>query len=150
MPVYVTSYLLPRNNAKWYVLEDLYLRGGFRVVANVAERDSMHASVKKARMVVITADDGIVWQLQPDNRTWAEFRTKSLYFPFYTHDQAEPSDKWAIVHNKDTKYLTYIVYDADGQQILPNEAVIVDTNTLELRFNTPVAGHAILTIAEQS
>lgn len=150
MPVNVTSYLLPRNGAKWFVMEDIYLRGGFRVVANVAERDTIHASSKKARMVVITADDGIIWQLQPDNRTWAEFRTKSLYFPFFTHDQPDPDESWTVAHGKDTKYFSYTLFDESGKQVIPNEVVIVDSNTVEFQFHVPIAGHATLTFAEQS
>ncbi len=150
MAVNVSSFLLPRNGAKWFVLEDIYLRGGFRIVANLEERNTIHASSKKARMVVITADDGKVWQLQPDMLTWAEFRTKSTYFPFFTHDQVEASDKWSVQHNKDTSYFSYTLFDGEGNQVIPGSVKIVDSNTIEFGFSIPITGHVTLSFAELS
>lgn len=150
MAVSLASFLLPVAGQKFFLMEDIYLRGGLRIVPTLADRDSMHASVRKVRMIVITADDGKIWQLQPDNRTWAELRTKTTYFPFYTHDQNTPSTTWTVTHGKDTKYFSYTMFDADGFQIMPNEVQIVDTNTVVFEFNTPVAGHLTLSFAESS
>jgi len=150
MAVNVSSFLLPRNGAQWFVLEDIYVRGGFRIVANLEARAAIHASSKKARMVVITADDGKVWQLQPDMVTWAEFRTKSTYYPFFTHDQPEASEKWTVQHNKDTQYFSYTLFDGEGEQIIPGGVRIVDPNTIEFSFSIPVSGHVTLTFAELS
>lgn len=150
MAVSLSSFLIPISGAKFYLLEDLYLRGGFRIVANVKERNTMHASVKKPRMVVITADDGKVWQLQPDNVTWAEFRTKTSYFPFHTHDEPDPKSTWVVTHNKDTKYFSYTIFASDGEQIFPDRVVQVDMNTVEFHFHMPVSGHVTLAFAEQN
>lgn len=150
MAVQIASFLLPIGNQKFFLLEDIYLRGGFRVVPSVTERNAIHPSTKKVRMVVVTADDGKIWQLQPDNSTWAELRTKTSYFPFFTHDQPQPANKWVVSHGKDTKYFSYTMFDADGVQVFPNEAVIVNSNTVEFRFHVPVAGHVTLAFAESS
>lgn len=150
MPVYLSTFLLPINNGKIFLLEDLYLRGGFRVVANITERNALHITTKKARMVVITADDGKIWQLQPDNSTWAELRTKTTYFPFFTYDAPTPLDTWTVRHNKDTKYFSYTLFDLEGNQIFPDTVKQVDSNTVEFSFSIPVAGHVTLTFAEQS
>ena len=150
MAVSIASFLLPIGGQKFFLLEDIYLRGGFRVVASVTERNAIHPSTKKVRMVVVTADDGKIWQLQPDNSTWAELRTKTSYFPFFTHDQPTPSDRWTVSHGKDTKYLAYTIFDADGSQVFPNEARIVDSNTIEFEFHVPIAGHVTLNFAESS
>lgn len=150
MAVSLSSFLIPSSGAKFYLLEDLYLRGGFRIVANVNERNTLHPSVKKVRMVVITADDGKIWQLQPDNSTWAELRTKTTYFPFFTQDIPVASNKWTVVHGKDTKYFTYTIFASDGQQIEPDSVIQVDSNTVEFNFIIPVSGHVTLTFAEQS
>lgn len=150
MAVSLSSFLIPSNGGKFFLLEDIYLRGGFRIVPTAEARNTMHASVKKPRMVVITADDGKVWQLQPDNKTWTEFRTKTDYFPFHTHDQPEPAETWVVEHYRDTPYLMYTLFDDGGYQIHPDEVVQIDWNVLEFRFNSPVAGHATLSFAEQS
>ena len=150
MAVSVASFLVPRNNGKFSLLEDIYLRGGFRIVGNVDERNTMHPSVKKARMVVITADDGRVWQLLPDMQTWAEFRAKTNYFPFFTHDQPDPDTVWQISHNRDSKYFSYTLFDDTGEQVIPDKVVITGGNTVEFHFNVPVGGHATFTFAEQS
>ncbi len=150
MAVTMSSFLTPPTGQRFFLLEDVYLRGGFRIVPTIADRNSMHASVKKARMVVITADDGKIWQLQPDNVTWAELRTKTTYFPFFTHDQREPVDTWMVVHGKDTKYFSYTLFADDGEQVFPDKVLIVDSNTLEFKFSVPMAGHVTLSFAEQS
>lgn len=150
MPVFLSSYLLPVNNGKIYLLEDLYLRGGFRIVANLEARNTLHVSTKKPRMVVITADDGKIWQLQPDNTTWAELRTKTTYFPFFTFDVPVPTDTWIVRHNKDTKYFSYTLFDSTGNQIFPDTVKQTNSNTVEFSFSIPVAGHVTLAFAEQS
>ncbi len=150
MAIEISSFLIPRNSQKFFLLEDVYLKGGFRIVASVAERDALHASTKKSRMVVVTADTGTIWQLQPDLRTWAEFRSKSDYFPFFVHDQFDAASTWTIEHAKDNQYLTYSVFTYDGEQIYPDEAAQQDTNTLVLKFNVPVSGYATVSFAEMS
>ena len=150
MPVFMSSFLLPPNNGKIYLLEDLYIRGGLRIVANLEARNTLHVSTKKARMVVITADDGKIWQLQPDNVTWAELRTKTTYFPFFTFDAPLPLDKWVVKHNKNTKYFSYTLFDIEGNQIFPDKVVQTDSDTVEFSFAIPVAGHVTLAFAESS
>lgn len=154
MPVNVSSFLLPRNNQQWYIVEDIYLRGGLRIVANAQARDSIHVSSKKPHMLVITADDGRIWQLQPDNQTWADFRPKTQYFPFFTYDQPDAAKTWRVEHNRNTKYFNFTLFQKTGESsselVMPDAVRIVDDNVLEFDFNVPIAGHVTLTFAEMS
>jgi hypothetical protein len=74
MAIQVASFIVPKNNNTWYVLEDKYLKGGLRVVANVTERNNIDSLSRKAAMLVITQDDKKVWQLNADLSTWTEFK----------------------------------------------------------------------------
>lgn len=55
MPVYVASTLVPKNNGTYALLDDKYLKGGFRVVANEAALQTMDPSVFKADMIAFVS-----------------------------------------------------------------------------------------------
>ena len=66
MPITVASNLIPRSSGKWPVLEDVYVRGGIRVVTNAAARDAIYADAQartglKIGMLLVTADDQKLW-----------------------------------------------------------------------------------------
>lgn len=51
---------------------------------------------------------------------------------------------WNVVHNKNSLRPTVTIYDVTNHQVLPDEVVIVDANTIQVLFNTPLAGRAII------
>lgn len=146
MPVYMPTFLLPTNGAKFYLLEDTYVRGGLRIVANEAERLGTHMSSRKIGMLALQVDTGTIWQLKTLTR-WAEFKTKTDYFPFHPHEQAEPDTVWRIAHGKGNSFITYTVFDSEGEQVYPDRALIVSEDEVELHFLMPISGHATLTFA---
>lgn len=138
MPISLTSYLTPKNGAKWFLLEDIYLRGGFRVVATVAERDTLHASTKKVGMLVAVLEDGKIWKLTASS-TWEEF--KQAVSNSYTHVQQVAAPVWEIVHGRNCEFFTYNVFDEQKHMVFPNEIHIVDSNTIQIEFAMPMSGH---------
>lgn len=88
MAIQVSSYIIPKNSNTFFVLEDKYLKGGLHVVQNTAERDAIDRLNIKGGMLVVTALDNKIWQLQswpdefnanpalrtpPATLTWTEF-----------------------------------------------------------------------------
>jgi hypothetical protein len=71
MPINIASYLLPRAGNSYALLEDTYLKGGFRIVADLAARDAIDATARKAGMYVVTNVDNVMYRLNPDLTTWA-------------------------------------------------------------------------------
>jgi hypothetical protein len=66
--------LAPTNPS--FILEDKYIRGGVRMVADTAARDQLATTSPahlKAGMLVVTQDDLKIWQLGTDLTTWTEF-----------------------------------------------------------------------------
>jgi hypothetical protein len=142
MPIQVSSNLIPKSGAKWPVVEDVYIKGGLRVVADAAARDSIYldATAKlglKNGMLLVTASDNKLWQYQGLG-VWTAFKSSATY----TFQKATPAAEWDIVHNLNSTFFTYTVFDADGYQILPSECHIVDVNNLVVYFSAPIAGHA--------
>jgi len=142
VPIYVASNLVPRNSAKWPVVEDTYLRGGMRVVADTVARDAIYADAAarqglKLGMLLVTASDNKVWQYTAIN-TWTELKKSSIK----TYSFSVPGTVWNIPHNTGSTNFTYTVFDVDGFQILPNECQILDVNNLRLTFLEVVAGTA--------
>jgi hypothetical protein len=68
MPIRILDTLKPQNDADFPVVEDTDMSGGFRVVADTAERDAIPAARKKVGMVVRIGNtnnhyswDGAAW-----------------------------------------------------------------------------------------
>lgn len=74
MPVQVASNLIPKNNARWFVTEDKYIKGGWQIVADQAERDTIPEENRKAGMVVHIQSDRSNWQLSYDLVTWIDLQ----------------------------------------------------------------------------
>ena len=74
MAVQLASFLVPKGGNSFFLLEDIYFRGGLRLVPTTAERDTLHSSTRKAGMLVITQSDNKIWQLDADLQTWKEFQ----------------------------------------------------------------------------
>lgn len=55
MPLSPSSYFVPPS-AIPFLVEDKYVRGGFRIVATIAERDAIHVAARKVGMRVLVAD----------------------------------------------------------------------------------------------
>ena len=55
-----------------YIMEDLDLKGGIRVVTDISARDAIKKSARKAGMLVVTADTFQIWQLQQDMNAFVE------------------------------------------------------------------------------
>lgn len=143
MPITVSSFIVPKNGNKWYVLEDTYLKGGLRVVANEEERLSIHPASRKARMLAIDIDTGLIWQLSADLVTWTSFKIDANSVA-YTHLQPQAATTWTITHNKNCRYFTYSIWDSAGKTFIPGEITIVDTNTVTVDCLMAVAGHITL------
>lgn len=69
----VTAPIVPYSETDIYPThDDLYGRGGYRVVDNIAARDAIPAARRKAGMLVRTLDTNIVWVLGIDLQTWTQ------------------------------------------------------------------------------
>ena len=72
MPIFPASFFMPPPPNQWFLLEDKFLRGGFRVVADQAEMNAIHASSRKSGMYVITSADNKLYRMAPDLVTFNE------------------------------------------------------------------------------
>ncbi len=72
MPINMAAYLLPSSPFIPYLLEDVYFKGGYRCVADIAARDKIHRYAKKVGMKVYVQADDKVYKLGLDGKTWEE------------------------------------------------------------------------------
>lgn len=54
----------------FYGMQDVYLRGGLRVVSNTSERDALPVSLRYPGMLALTRDNGALWRLNDDLSNW--------------------------------------------------------------------------------
>jgi hypothetical protein len=71
---------MPKNGNSYYLLEDTYIKGGFRAVADKAERDAIDSTALKPGMFVVTTDTGSVFKLE-NNMSWSQVPLNSV-FPY--------------------------------------------------------------------
>ena len=77
MAIQVVSFLIPTNGNTFSVLEDKYLKGGFRSVSITSDLNSLDSTVLKEGMVVVTNDTGFLWKLGSDLTTWSRLEMGS-------------------------------------------------------------------------
>lgn len=127
MPVSVTTFFLPAHAGVPFILEDLYLRGGFKVFSTIEDRDNSHPFSRKPGMLCYTADEDTYFKLMPDRITWEEFKTggegglkaEDIAEPLYINDDGKLSLRESAVLPKIN----------DSNQIL----VTTNQNTVEWR-----------------
>lgn len=68
----LSSNLAPKAGGTFYLLSDIYLQGGFRVLSTTAERDAIDDSCRKQGMLVYTIDSSKYYRLNSDLVSWTE------------------------------------------------------------------------------
>ena len=146
MPVQLASFLIPRNSAKWFLLEDVYFKGGYRALPTVADRDAIHSSCLKVGMLVRTNDTGQTWRYAGSVEGWV-LQPLGAGAVTAVHEQTEPAESWVFNHGKNSRFFTYAAFDASGRIMVPDDVKIINVNTVELTWIVPVSGHVTLTFA---
>jgi hypothetical protein len=62
----------------------------------------------------------------------------------YEHIQVTASMTWTVAHNHNTNRIQWSIYDASNRAIMPDDVLILNTNTVVVTFTEPVAGRAVL------
>lgn len=145
MAIQVASSIVLKGGSKGPVVEDLYIRGGVRVVANIAARNALYTNVTarntlKLGTLALTLDDLRLW-LYSNVNTWVEYKPSAMF----SFRQEVAASEWLINHGKNSSRLTYSIFSLDGYQLVPDTFRIVDNNNLIVQFLEPVAGE--ITIA---
>lgn len=65
----------------------------------------------------------------------------------YTHYQTLPAAIWTVTHAGESENVSVQVYDENDRQIIPNEVIIIDDQSLEIHFDgIPISGKAQLVL----
>lgn len=145
MPIQVASSLIPKGGALWPILDDKYIVGGARVVADAAAMNTLYTNAVtraglKIGMLLVTQSDKKLWMYMGSGQ-FAEYKANLML----TFTQETPLDVWAIQHNAGSQNLTYTVFDDTNTQVFPDTFQIIDDNNLMLSFLMPLSGR--ITIA---
>ncbi len=70
----ISTFFTLADTNPLYVVEDKFIRGGCRIVTDIAARDELLTKIYhiKAGMLVVTQNDNKLWQLGTDLLTWTE------------------------------------------------------------------------------
>ena len=69
MPIPLIAEIVPKA-AGFALLDDANLRGSFRIVNNLTERNAIATDFRKSGMLVWVISTDVMYQLQPDLTTW--------------------------------------------------------------------------------
>lgn len=80
MPISLATNIQPRNathpdpaiRGVYYMVEDVYFKGGLQVRNTHAERDGIFDLNRKQGMLVLTLEDDKIWKLGSDLVSWSE------------------------------------------------------------------------------
>lgn len=81
MPVQVASFIIPKNGAQWYLVEDRFVKGGFQTVPTSNDRDAIPSDNRKEGMLVWVQSDHSLWQLTYDLTTWKNLQLGGVEGP---------------------------------------------------------------------
>lgn len=70
MPIPLISEIIPKNNGDFALLDDSNIRGGFRVVNNLTERNAIPADRRKIGMKVFVISTDNIYTLENDLSSW--------------------------------------------------------------------------------
>ena len=65
----------------------------------------------------------------------------------FIHTQSTSSDIWFALHNLNSDNYVVYVEDDFGRQIIPDNVVSFDVNTVEIDFGTAITGKAVIIFA---
>lgn len=155
MPIFLSSFMLPGSGSVPFILEDTQLRGGFRIVSTIVDRDAILLGSRKEGILVYVIEDSTYYTLGSDLTTWAEFTVPPST---HNHDAAYSP----LTHNHNALYAAiahvHTASDVGANTIAEVDAKIaavvgtapLDLNTLaELAdsINNDVAFHTTVTNA---
>lgn len=63
MSLQLASNIVPAGGGTFFLMEDIYLKGGLQIRNNITERDSIEISNLKLGQLVLTVEDQTIWQL---------------------------------------------------------------------------------------
>ena len=72
MPIAISSNLVPKANAHFALMEDIYLKGGYRSVGTESDLQTLNSYTMKEGMLVSTVDTAKFYTLKADLTTWVE------------------------------------------------------------------------------
>ena len=72
MPISLASYIIPKNGGQFYLVEDKFVKGGYHVCADNAERDAIFSSALKNGTLAYTADSDKYWRYSESLTQWIE------------------------------------------------------------------------------
>ena len=65
----------------------------------------------------------------------------------YVHTELLNIDTWFVPHNLDSEDYVAFVFDNLGNQVFPDNITAFDSDTIEIDFNTPMTGKAVILFA---
>jgi hypothetical protein len=108
MPIYASAFFIPTSASIPYILEDVYLKGSYRSVATIAERNAIKTAARKQGALCFVRETNTIYWL-PDaviagDAAWKPFDvTKYVNF------------KWTSPLHMDEEHNVYI----DEERIIP-------------------------------
>ncbi len=149
MPISLTSFLVPANSNTFPLLEDIYVKGGYRSVADTTARDAINTGTLKPGTLVYTQADGKTW-IYTAASTWVEKVSSAVgvYASQANFPTASASNPGALAFDQTTHSLfvangsAWVVIFSAGGLNIPYDVMMYAGGTLSAA-NAVIAGALI-------
>lgn len=158
MPLYASAFFVPTSAGVPYILEDIYLRGGYRSVATIADRDAIKSAARKQGAIVYVREDTTLYWL-PDtvvagSDAWKPFDvTRYVNFVWDDPLSLDTEAEEGKFHVKiDEKRIVPVILEEHAGFVLTageNGPVWVKLDALPAR-DAAAAGHALILDAQKN
>lgn len=138
MPVNLIAEVQPYNNGQFAIVDQKNVRGGYRSVNQISDRDTIFTDDRYEGMLVYVINENVFFQLASDLITWNEINLdKSFSF-----EQPMSSTIWTINHNLG-KNPSVTIIDYSGNN-LNGLIEYIDLNNLTITFSPAASGNVYL------
>ena len=141
MPLYAAAFFLPTSKSIPYLLEDVYVRGGYRTVATIEARNAIALAGRKKGMMVFVQEDNTIYWIPDSTRgdaAWHKWNA-SAYVDFLTDDiisiedtedgrklKVDPARVLPVVTEAEA---SHVLINVEGTPTWMNKTFVPDTST---------------------
>ena len=143
MPIPLIAEITPHTDA-YALVDDSNIRGSFRTVATIVDRNAIAVDKRKEGMQVYVTGTTTTYVLGSDLTTWTALTSGGggPDIDSYVHTQVIASNVWNISHGMGI-YPSVTVVDS-GKNKVEGEVQYVDENNITLTFTAIFSGQAYL------
>ncbi len=132
MPLYIQSVLVPSSSTIPFIMEDIHMKGGFRVVSTIEERDAIPTGARKQGMRVLVVNDSFNEYTLSGGTSNTSWQITQHLAKVHNHQISDVADLQTELDGKAPAMHSHTVADVTGlQTLLDSKAPTAHSHTFD-------------------